>query len=211
MNPHILKAAFVVTLLGVAGCAQNPPPPTVQTAQVQAPNTSGDAVLVTDTVRVVSVDQKNRALTLRNSKGRTFTVTVGPEVQNFNKIRRGDNVVVQYYQSIAYSLSSPNAQTPPNSVASGVETAPPGNLPAGVAARQITVTGLVTAVDLTAHTVTLVNPKGGPQRTIQVLDPKRQQDLAAVKKGDKITATITEAVAISVEPQNPTRTPTKRR
>lgn len=199
MKPFAVKTALVLSLLAAAGCSRPPPPPTVQTATVQAPTKSADAILVTDTLRVVSVNRSARSLTLRGNKGRTFTVEVAPEAQNFEMIRRGDLVTVQYFQSVAFTLNKAGEPTPPNTAAVGAEVAPPGNLPAGVAARRITVTGLVTAVDLDAHTVTVVNPNGGPQRTIQVLDPQRQQDLAHVNVGDTITATITQAVAVSVE------------
>ena len=106
--------ACAAAVTGVTGCARTPlvPPPTVTTAAVQAPNTTGDAALLTATARVVSVDHANRTVRLRGPKGRTFTVGVGPEVQKFDQVRRGDTVTVQYYESVAFTLGKPGTATP---------------------------------------------------------------------------------------------------
>ncbi len=205
MNLRATVAVCAVVVAGLAGCARTPPvpPPTVATAAVQAPNTTGDAALLTATARVVSVDQANRTVRLRGPKGRTFTIAAGPEVQNFDQIRRGDTVTVQYYELIAFTLGKPGTVTPADAASASVATAQPGALPAGVVSRRITVTGLVTGIDMNAHTLTLVDPKGGGVQTIHVTNPQRQQDMQAVKVGDTITATITQAVAVSVERLTP--------
>ncbi len=207
MSLKAIRFTCVMAVMGVAGCTQTPPvpPPTVTTAAVEAPHTTGNAALLTATARVVSVDHTNRVVRLRGPKGRTFTVDVGPEVKNFDQIRPGDTVTVQYYKSIAFTLGKPGAPTPADTASTGLATAEPGALPAGLVARRITVTGLVTGIDMDAHTLTLVDPKGGGLQTIHVTDPQRQQDMQAVKVGDTITATITQALAISVERVTPAR------
>lgn len=205
LKPTSLVCA--VALAGAAGCARTPPlpPPTVTTAAVQAPNTAGDAALLTATARVVSVDPQNRSVRLRGPRGRTFTVDVGPEVRNFDQIRAGDTVTVQYYESIAFTLGKPGTTLPEDTVSGGAARAQPGNLPAGMVARRITVTGLVTGIDMDAHTLDIVDPNGGGVQTIHVTNPERQRDMEAVKVGDTITARITQALAISVERMTPAR------
>ena len=194
-------------LVGIAGCSQTPPvpPPTVATAAIQAPNTAGDAALLTATARVVAIDHENRMVRLRGPRGRTFALAVGPEVRNFDQVRVGDTVAVQYYESVVFTLSKPGATPPADTVTEGLATAEPGTLPGGVAARRITVTGLVTGIDMNAHTLDVVDPKGGGVQTIHATNPERRHDMETVRVGDTITATITQAVAISLERVTPTR------
>ncbi len=73
------------------------------------------------------------------------------------------------------------------------------SIPAPSIGQQITATGLVTGIDLNAHTLDLVDRKGGGVHVIHVTNPQRQQDMQAVKVGDTITVTFTEALAISVD------------
>ncbi|MBV9654947.1 MAG: hypothetical protein JOZ42_10335 [Acetobacteraceae bacterium] len=201
MKPKATGLVCAVVLAGIAGCSQTPPvpPPTVTTAQIQAPNTAGDAALLTATARVVAVDHANRTVRLRGPRNRSFTVAVGPEVQNFDAVQVGDTVTVHYYESVAYTLRKPGATPREDSVTEGLATAEPGTLPGGIAARRIRVTGLVTGIDMSAHTLDIVDPNGGGVQTIHVTNPERQRDMEAVQVGDTITATITQALAISVE------------
>jgi hypothetical protein len=201
MRLKAIQIGAAIAVAGVAACASPPPvpPPTVDTTSVQAPNKVETANLLTATARVVSVDHTNRSLRLRGPRGRTFVVDVGPDVINFPQIRAGDNVVVHYYESVAFTLGKPGSTAPAGSITDTAAAAPAGSLPAGVVGQQITVTGLVTGIDMNAHTLDLVNRKGGAVHVIHVTDPQRQQDMQAVKVGDTITATFTEALAISVD------------
>ena len=76
--------------------------------------------------------------------------------------------------------------------------------PIGCAKRavgtRLVVTGLVVGVDTGAHKIDLVNPSGGQVRTISVVTPEGQQNLKLVKVGDTITAVISEALAIALDP-----------
>jgi len=68
-------------------------------------------------------------------------------------------------------------------------------MPAGVAARQVTVTASVEAIDKETPSITLKGPEGNVV-TVIVMDPKNHEK---VKVGDKLAITYTEALAISVE------------
>ena len=84
---------------------------------------------------------------------------------------------------------------PAATAASGVTTAKPGEMPARVSARQVTVTASVEAIDKITPAITLKGPEGDVV-TVRVVDPK---NLEKVKVGDKLAITYTEALAISVE------------
>jgi hypothetical protein len=62
------------------------------------------------------------------------------------------------------------------------------------------VSGLVVGVDPTLHTVSLVDPTGGGIRSVNVVTPAGQQSMKLIKIGDTITAIVTDAVLVGVEP-----------
>jgi hypothetical protein len=62
------------------------------------------------------------------------------------------------------------------------------------------VSGTVIGIDLAAHSVEVFNPSGGGIYTIDVTDPSRIAMLGSLKVGDTVTAVISEALAVSIEP-----------
>jgi hypothetical protein len=68
-------------------------------------------------------------------------------------------------------------------------------MPAGVGAREVSVTVTIEGIDKAAGTVTFKGPAGNSS-TVRAADPK---NLEKIKVGDRVGITYTEAVAISVE------------
>jgi Cu/Ag efflux protein CusF len=154
---------------------------------------------VTVSAKVVSVDQKNRTAVLQGPDGDQFKVKVDDSVKNFAQVKAGDTVSATYLESIAYEVRRPGDAAPGVNVAAVGGTAQPGQLPAAAAGRAVTVTSTIVGIDEKKGTVTLQPPDGGDPVTVKVRDPSR---LKAVKKGDLVQVTYTEAVAIGVEPRN---------
>ena len=179
-------------------------PPFSLEARAQASGMAGVGETETITVRatVKAIDMKTRTVTLVGPQGETKTMKVGPQVQNLAQVKPGDIVVVRFYDSVAYVLSPPGTKVPEDTLAAAAARAVPGGLPAGGVAEKVVVTGLVVGVNPTAHTLSLVNPPpaGGEVRTVTVKDPQYQQMMSSIKVGDTITAYITEAVVVAVEP-----------
>jgi hypothetical protein len=155
---------------------------------------------VTARATVKSIDQQTRVVTLQGADGTTFTLKVGDEVKNLPQVKPGDTVIAHYFTSTAYVLSPAGAKLPDDSLAVAGARAEPGEKPAGAVASKLVVTGLVVAVDPAQHTISLVDPAGGAIRTINVVTQAGQQNLKLVKVGDTITAIITEALLVGVEP-----------
>lgn len=158
----------------------------------------GDVVEVRATV--MAVDPATRTVKLALPDSTTTTVTVGRDVPNFSSITVGSTVVARYYEAAAFAISRPGAATPANSVAAVAATGTRGNMPAGVVGDRITLTGLVVAVNKRADTISVVNPTGGEVITFTVKDPAMLSLMDQIKPGTSITATIGQAVAISVVP-----------
>ena len=67
-------------------------------------------------------------------------------------------------------------------------------------AKKVSATVEVTKVDKAENELTIKGPTGDLD-TIKVSDPQTQAQLENIKEGDRIKATYTEAVAISVTPK----------
>jgi hypothetical protein len=62
------------------------------------------------------------------------------------------------------------------------------------------ISGTVVGMDLAAHSIDVVNPSGGGIYTIDVTDPARIAMLSHLKIGDRVTAVISQALAVSIQP-----------
>lgn len=193
------------TLLTVTGCGMGgkqalPPPPVAAALVAEKPGAVVEEEVVSIAATVVKVDQKNRVVTLRDSDGKVFDVTVGDEVRNLPQVKKGDQVVTTYYESVALVLKKPGEAKPGLDTDVVFDRAKAGGKPGGAVAAQTTLTATVVGVNRRKGTITLKGPKG-KTKTITARDPKR---LEPVKVGDLVEATYTEAVAISVEkPEQP--------
>jgi Cu/Ag efflux protein CusF len=134
-------------------------------------------------------------VTLKNDKGEEMTVTAGPEVKNFNQMKVGDVVSVEYLRALALELKKGGGLIVQRTEQAGGAAAKPGEKPAGAVGRQVKVVADVIGLDPATQTVTLK----GPQRTVElkIADPEQFKRIA---KGDQVEATFTEAVAIAVTP-----------
>jgi len=160
----------------------------------------GQTESVSARATVKSIDLQTRTVTLETPGGNTIVLKVGDQVRNLPQVKPGDTVVAHYYTSSAYVLAPPGTKLPQDSLTVAGARAKPGERPAGAVGSKLVVTGLVVGVDPTLHTVSLVDPAGGPIRTVNVVTRQGQQSMKLIKVGDTITAIITEAVLIGVEP-----------
>lgn len=141
---------------------------------------------------LLGVDAKNRTIQVADDHGKPVTFVVGPEVRNFEQMRKGDKVVVAYERAIAISVA-PGGGIRSSVVTEEANRATPGNRPAADAARNIKVVATVQKIDRTANVITL----RGPKRTVDIAvqDPSL---LNGVKVGDSVNVDYTEAIAVAV-------------
>ena len=197
MSAAIRSAALlsVVLTFVVAGCKKD-------TEEMSASGSGAKPSYFSEdrqaTATVEAIDQDTREITIKNEEGEVTTLTAGPEVQNFAQIKPGDRIEAEYYESIAINVrDAKNAADISNSVEqAAARTAPLGDKPAGVGARQVTLVANVEKIDAKSQLVTL-RGKSGNTRVVKVRDPKNLQNL---KVGDQVVATYTEALAVAVKP-----------
>lgn len=159
---------------------------------------------LTVSATVESIDSGKRLLGLRKGDEHT-TVQVAPEVQNFDHIKIGDEVVATYYQGLAAEFKKKGESKTVGVIDATTSTAhlpKETGSPGTAVANKVTTTVVIEAVDRAANSVTFLGPSG-MLRTIDVVDPKAQQFIGSLKKGDEVQLTYVEALAVTLEPKKP--------
>jgi hypothetical protein len=185
----IIAAALVC--LANTGYSQTEAPVTVKSE----PGKVTMSGTVKTTATVVGIEPETRTVWLKDPKGKVVQVVVGEEARNFDQLKVGDAIKVEYSQALTISLHKGNAPLSANETQT-LDRTPAGAKPGGSASREVTIMANVVAVDHQSGVVTLKGPQGNSVDLV-VQDPEQ---LKRIKKGDQMKAVYTEAVAISVEP-----------
>ena len=203
----ITIGAAAAASCAIAACAARQekapvPPPVAATSVRDTPAGVVEEGVVTVAARVEAVDQERRIVTLRGPEGNLVDVEVGPEVRNLPQVRKGDDVVATYYESIAVSVKKPGGDAKPGIVTTeSASRAEPGAKPGAGRTHQTTLTATVVGINKRQSTATIKGPRGKTV-TLKVDNPHK---LDEVKVGDLVEVVYTEAVAISVEKPEPAK------
>lgn len=191
----ILRAAMAASLLAVSSSL--PAQPTGGTATVTtAPGAAKVARTVKATATVVGIVPETRTISLKRADGKIIEIQAGDEVRNFDKIKVGDTVTVDYTEALSLELKKGGSGVAGVTESQSSTRAPPGAQPRGTVGRQISVLANVIAVNNKDQVVTLRGPQGNTV-DLDVPDPEQ---LKRIKKGDQVQAVYTEALAVAVEP-----------
>ena len=156
---------------------------------------------VTIAAKITAINAAKRWVTLASPSGERVTVVAGPAVR-LNLLKVGDKVSARYVRSVAFVVRSPTGgngvPTSDSSEAAILSQNVSG--PGGIALRLTKISGTIVGINLGAHSLQIVDPSGGGIYTIDVTDPERIAKLPSLKVGDTVTAVITEALAVSIEP-----------
>ncbi|HEX6829248.1 MAG TPA: hypothetical protein VF104_09735 [Burkholderiales bacterium] len=188
-------AAILLALSAGLALAQDKPGVTGGAVVASEPGKAVIAETVKVTATVTAIDKATRTIELKGPKGKTVSVVAGDEVRNFDQIKVGDMVVLQYVEALTLELQKSGAAKAPAEQAAAVR-AKPGEKPGGAVGRQVNLTAEVVKVDQKNSKISLKGPKG----RIVDLKVNNPDQFKVVKKGDKVDVTYTEALAIAVEP-----------
>jgi hypothetical protein len=200
MRPVKFLVIFLVSLLSQSIFAQQAQQ---DVERKDTLTTSPGAGTRTQTLRttatVVGLDNATRQITLKQPSGKVVTLDAGDEVRNFDQLRLGDVVNIEYTQALSLELKkTPAGNRPRVEQKSTLNRALEGAKPGGTAGNQVRVLADVVAVHPKDQLITLRGPEGHIVN-LKVQDPEQ---LKHVKKGDHVQATYTESLAISVQPQS---------
>ena len=150
--------------------------------------------LVHAVATVKGINRSDRSIILKKDDGEETTVHVPESVKEFNTLKMGDKVDVDYYESLAISMA-PTGSKPSMSERRGAAV----DVGGGIKGREMSMSAEVVSVDPSANTVTFKGPKGN-MRTVYVADPANQQKLSALRPGQVVQFDYTEAVAATIRP-----------
>jgi hypothetical protein len=191
-------AISLAAALGFGGCAtktQAPPPPEILTGSSSTAKGGSRQQAVVVTATVEKVDLEKRQVTLRGPEGDVSTIHVGDEVRNLPQVKRGDHVIVTYYESVAFQVLKPGEAKPSISAADEAGRARLGDKPGAAAAKTVTLVATIMKLDRKAQKAVLRGPEG---KTITV-DVQNPENFDKVKVGDTVEIVLTEALAIDVQ------------
>ena len=165
---------------------------TGSTVSAQSKTLVGNSV--TASVTIVAIEQSSRTLTVRTEKGTYETIQAPPEVKRFSELKVGDKITARYYENVVVRLKKPNEPAMDIEVAAAARGK--GTSPAAGAGVQRTLTVTITAKDPGTSAVTVNAPNGYTYS--RVVADKKVFD--ALKIGDRLDMTWTDALLIAVEP-----------
>jgi len=189
------KSIFIPLLAAAAAVALGAIAQPREGYVTREPGRVGVAQTVKVTATITALDPAARTVTLTGPQGNELTVIAGPEVQNFNQLKRGDRVDVQYAEALLVELKKGGGNPVVRTEQSGMASAQPGGQPGVVGGSKVTVVGDVIALDAATQQVTV----RGPQRTVS-LNVRDPEQFKLIAKGDQLQATYVEAVAVDVRP-----------
>lgn len=189
MRHQIIVPALLVVLLGwsAVGSARTPSATPVEVAAEQ----------LTLQGKVVERNASARTFIIENASGDRLEVRADAAVRNFDRIKVGDIVEMDYLDAVAVSLEPANSEVPGAYEEQSAAVAKKGRKPAAAVTDTVTVIAPVKAVDAARHTVTLALPDKRNLK-VQVKQPALQARLAEVKVGEQVRMVFTEAVVVAV-------------
>ena len=154
---------------------------------------AAEVVVITSTVD--SVDVKKRIVTLKDDKGNTATMTVGKQINDLEKVKKGDLFVVEYAQALAVGLAIAPKDVKPG--VSGTRTVTIAGKGAKKPFEEITdvivATAKITSIDAAKRTAVLTLPSGEKQ-TVKV--DQKVLGLEKFKVNDDVVVEYIDDMAI---------------
>ena len=174
-------------------------------AQTQPANSSATKPMVIDAAAVdnryqlyegdvVKIDKKTRTITFKNKDGESKFVA-GPDISNFDQIKKGDRVNVSYELAVAIEL----IKTKSDGIRSKVETntvtkSKANEKPSETIANKTTIIADIVSVDREKKLVSVKGPSGNIT-TVTVKNPALLADVAV---GEQVKVVYFDAMAASI-------------
>ena len=149
--------------------------------------------------KVLAIDKANREVTVKGGSGIESTLYVGPDVKNFERLKVGDIVTLNYVAALGLELKK-NGKALRERIESEQKDGLQGKQPGMMYGKTVKIIADVMAVNLDKGSLTL----RGPKRTVDLVlqDPSL---LKEVKVGDQIEVSYMEATVISAKSGMPAK------
>ncbi len=185
----MVVSATAASAQNIAASAQN------IAASAQPTDVTREQITLRGTVE--AIDPAARTVRIRGDRGNVVTIDIPQSVLALDQVQPGDVVSVTYYDRVSVSAHPPGEPAidrtePP------VATATPGALPGATVASQRVATVTLTGWDPAQRVVTFTGPTG-TLYSRRLLDTTDAAIMKALKIGDRVDVTRTEAVRLAVE------------
>ncbi len=152
----------------------------------------------TTTVNAVveAIDHETREVTLRLGDDETVTFIASEEARNLDQVAVGDIVNAEYVESISIEVVANEGMEPGAGELAAMARTEKGEMPGVAAMDTQIVTATVEDINLEKNTFKLKGPDG----TVNEYVARNPDNLRRAAVGDLVIITMTESVAISVEP-----------
>ncbi|MBU3547343.1 hypothetical protein [Polynucleobacter sp. MWH-Jannik1A5] len=143
---------------------------------------------------VVKVDKKTRTITFKNKEGESKFVA-GPDIKNFDQIKKGDRVNVNYELAVAIELIKTKSDGVRTKVETNTVTKSKANeKPSETITNQTTIIADIVEVNREKKLVSVKGPSG----KITTVTVKNPALLADVKVGEQVKVIYFDAMAASI-------------
>ena len=143
---------------------------------------------------VVKIDKKTRSITFKNKEGESKFVA-GPEIKNFDQIKKGDRLSVSYELAVAIELIKTKSDGVRSKVETNTVTTSKANeKPSETIANKTTITADIVEVNRDKKLVSVKGPSG-KVTTVTVKNPAL---LADVNVGEQVKVIYYDAMAASI-------------
>lgn|SRR5437868_3236145 len=188
----LIAACAALTLCAGTASAQTEP----ARKTIELEDARGGSAVLSVTGEITAVDVANRIVSIKGPKGNISDLRVDPAVRNLEQVKVGDRVRLSYRIGVALALRKGGDGIRETVETESAAVAAKGARPGGVATTRTTIVANVFGVDRKKKIVTL-RGTSGQLTDVHVRDP---QVLREVKVGDQVVASITESVALRVQP-----------
>jgi hypothetical protein len=203
-NTHAFPMLGIITLIFslVAGCASTsqkvdkPLEAKVDEKKEIVEGVPGGVATRTSKIeaKVTDIDYQKRSVTLTDAEGNSRTMTLGPEVRQFDALSKGDDVSIEYIEEQVVYLSDEDKYVEDRAALTG-GVSPDASSPGSASVEVIELVATVTAVDLENHSATLVFSNG------KTFEQEVRPDVELLESyvGRQVVIRHTTAIAIAVE------------
>jgi Cu/Ag efflux protein CusF len=170
------------------------------TAVADAQSAGGNPSFTTTEAKVTKeqvedVDYATRKVTLKDESGKVRIVKVGTDIQNLNRLKIGDEVTIETFQTISAEVK-PGPGDPMNIGVEG-QTAPlPGEKPSGIRTIEGTLRTKIESIDYEKRTVTFKG-RTGVMMTYKIGPEAKRFD--EIRRGDMLWVEYSQTIKLTVK------------
>lgn len=149
---------------------------------------------------VTDINTPSRLITVRGPDGNAVEVHADETVRNFDQVRVGDRVTLDYVRAVTVDIQPAGSAEPGAYIKQDQDLAKTGERPRVGTAEVVTVLAPIRAIDTANNTITVEGPRGNVV-TLDVRRPEHRARLSQLKVGDMLRIAFTEAAAVQVRPK----------